>query len=141
MRTAFLHMAYDALSSVAVIIGGIVIMFTGWYQLDVFLSAIIALMIFWSSWCVIKEATLIFLEAVPAGIDFDDVLNAIEEIPRVVGVHDLHIWSLSSNEVALSCHAALDDKDFQAGPEIIVQINKMLSSRFGIGHGTISILQ
>jgi cobalt-zinc-cadmium efflux system protein len=65
MKTAFLHMAYDALSSVAVLIGGIVIMLTGWYQLDVILSVLIGLMIIYSSYMVIKEAVLIFLEAVP----------------------------------------------------------------------------
>ncbi len=139
MKTAFLHMLYDALSSVVVIIGGIVIMFTGWYSIDVILSIIISLMIFWSSYLVIKEAVRIFLEAVPEGIDFDMVLEAIQQVPKVQDVHDLHIWSLSSHEVALSCHVAIEEEDFQNGPDIIVDINKMLRERFDIGHGTIQL--
>lgn len=139
MKTAFLHMSYDAVSSVVVIAGGIVILLTGWYVIDVILSTVIALMIFWSSYLVIKEAVLIFLEAVPQGINFDAVMNGIMEIPKVRGVHDLHIWSLSSREVALSCHVAIDEKDFQDGPDVIVAINIKLQERFHIGHGTIQI--
>ena len=139
MKTAYLHMAYDAISSVAVIAGGVVIILTGWVLIDVIMSTFIALMILWSSYMVIKEAVLIFLEAVPSGIDFDDVHQAILDIPRVKEVHDLHIWSLSSLEVALSCHICLEEKDFQSGPDIIVEINSMLSDRFKIGHGTLQI--
>lgn len=139
MRAAFMHLAYDAGSSVAVIIGGVVIIMSGWYQVDVILSFLIALMILYSSYFVIKEAVMIFLEAVPSDIDFDAVLQAIKEIPRVVDVHDLHIWSLSSNEAALSCHVCLEEKDFQQGPDLIEQINFMLTKRFKIGHGTIQL--
>jgi len=139
MKTAFLHMAYDALSSVAVVIGGIVILLTGWYLLDVVLSALIGLMIIYSSYLVIKEAVIIFLEAVPEGIDFDAVHQAIGSFPRVREVHDLHIWALSSNEIALSCHVAVEKEDFLHGPVLIVQINEMLNQKFHIGHGTIQL--
>jgi cobalt-zinc-cadmium efflux system protein len=139
MKTAFLHMTFDAVSSVVVIAGGVAILLTGWHFIDVILSAVIAVMIFWSSYLVIREAVLIFLEAVPQGVDFDTVLKALLEIPKVRDIHDLHIWSLSSQEVALSCHAAIEEKDFQDGPDIIVQINRMLGDRFRIGHGTIQI--
>ena len=139
MKTAFLHMSYDAVSSVMVILGGVVILLTGWYTIDVILSAAIALMIFWSSYLVIKEAVLIFLEAVPRGVDFDAVLGTIMEVPKVRDVHDLHIWSLSSNEIALSCHVAIDQKDFDTGPAIIIAINQMLKEQFHIGHPTIQI--
>ncbi len=141
MKTAFLHMTFDAVSSVVVIAGGVAILLTGWHVIDVILSAAIALMIFWSSYLVIREAVLIFLEAVPQGVDFDAVLKALLEIPKVRDIHDLHIWSLSSQEVALSCHAAIEEKDFRDGPDIIVQINRMLKDRFRIGHGTIQIEQ
>jgi len=139
MKTAFLHMAYDTASSVVVIVGGVVILFTGWYVIDVILSAAIAVMIFWSSYLVIREVVLVFLEAVPRRVDFDSVLKALRGIPHVRDVHDLHIWSLSSQEVALSCHVTIEQKDFQKGPDIIVQINQMLDEQFGIGHGTIQI--
>ncbi len=139
MKTAFLHMAYDALSSLAVIAGGIVILLTGWLPIDIILSCIIALMILWSSYLVIREAVMIFLEAVPPGIEFDQVHGAMMAITRVQDVHDLHIWSLSSREIALSCHICLDEKDYSSGPDIIVEINSMLRERFGISHGTIQL--
>lgn len=139
MKTAFLHMAFDAISSVAVIIGGIFILLTGWVMIDVILSSLIAIMIFWSSYMVIKEAVMILLEAVPTGVEFDRIHDALKAVPRVEEVHDLHIWSLSSREIALSCHVCLAEKDFQAGPDIIVEINRMLAKQFDIGHGTIQL--
>jgi cobalt-zinc-cadmium efflux system protein len=139
MKTAFLHMAYDAVSSVVVIIGGIVIILTEIYIIDVILSTVIALMIFWSSYLVIKEAVLIFLEAVPDNINYDKVQLAINEIDPINNVHDLHIWSLSSKEIALSCHVSIDESSLNSSPEIINNINKMLNDNFNIGHSTIQI--
>lgn len=139
MKTAFLHMAFDAISSVAVVIGGFVIMSTGLVVIDVILSSLIALMIFWSSYLVIKEAVLIFMESVPSDIDFDEVLSAVGKIPRVENVHHLHIWSLSSVEAALSCHVCVDETDVPSGPEIVSDINRMLRERFRIGHATIQL--
>jgi cobalt-zinc-cadmium efflux system protein len=139
MKGAFLHMFYDALSSTAVIAGAIIIIVTGWIEIDVLLTCIIGIMIFWSSFLVIRDAVWIFLEAVPRGMDFDEVLKGIEQIPRVRGVHDLHIWSLSSTEVALSCHILLDAADYSGGPDVIIEINRMLNNRFSITHPTIQL--
>jgi cobalt-zinc-cadmium efflux system protein len=108
-------------------------------MLDVILSVLIGIMILYSSYLVIKEAVMIFMEAVPKGIDFDEVLSAISAFPRVRDVHDLHIWSLSSNEAALSCHVCVLKEDFSHGPELIVKINSMLNEKFNIGHGTIQL--
>jgi len=139
MKTAFLHMAYDALSSVVVIIGGIVIILTEIYVIDVILSTVIALMIFWSSYLVIKEAVLIFLEAVPENINYDQVQSTIKEINLVNNVHDLHIWSLSSKEIALSCHISIDENFLSSSHDIINNINKILIDKFNIGHSTIQV--
>ncbi len=139
MKTAFLHMAYDALSSVAVIIGGIVIIMTDLYIIDVFLSFVIALMILWSSYSVIKEATLVFLEAVPAGIDFDKVHTEMMVFEKIIDVHDLHIWSLSSKEIALSCHICVGESDLPDAPALTRALNSMLKEKFKIGHGTIQV--
>ncbi len=139
MKTAFLHMAYDALSSVAVIIGGIIIVMTDIYIIDVFLSFVIALMILWSSYSVLKEAVLIFLEAVPPEIDFDKVHNEMMTLEKIKDVHDLHIWSLSSKEIALSCHICVDDSNLSDGPTLTREINSMLKEKFNIGHGTIQV--
>ena len=140
MKTAFLHMAYDAVSSVAVIIGGILIFSYEIYIIDVILSVIIAMMILWSSYTVLKEAILIFLEAVPDNIEFDKVLEAINHVNRVKSVHHLHIWSLSSKDIALSCHIVLDEADYiNLSPVVIKDVNKMLCDKFDIGHATIQL--
>jgi cobalt-zinc-cadmium efflux system protein len=137
IKMAFLHMIYDALSSVAVIAGAFVIYQTGWPYLDPILSVLIGLMILWSSFGVLREATMIFLEAVPSGIDLDEVAGAIARHPLVCNVHHLHIWSLSSNMVALSCHISFHEKDFNSSPETIRELNEMLRNKFGIEHSTI----
>ena len=137
IKTAFLHMLYDTLSSAAVIIGALIIMKSGWVFIDPILSIIIGLMILYSSFGVLKEATLIFLEAAPANVDYDRVEAAIKNHPRIYAVHDLHIWSLSSTQHALSCHICIDLKDYEQAPEIIRDLNQMLHNQFNIGHATI----
>ncbi len=137
VKTALLHMFYDAVSSGAVIIGAIIIFKTGWTYIDPILSILIGLMIIWSSIDVLKEATMIFLEAVPRGIDYDKVKTAIMEHPQVNDVHDLHIWSLSSTNIMLSCHICLDKTDYENSPAIIKEIGIKLHKKFGIGHATI----
>ncbi len=137
VKTALIHMFYDALSSVAVIVGAIIIFKTGWPYIDPILSILIGLMIIWSSIGVLKEATMIFLEAVPRGIEYDKVKATIMAHPRVDDVHDLHIWSLSTENIILSCHICLDKADYEDGPDIIKEISAELHDKFGIGHSTI----
>ena len=137
IKAAFLHMLYDAISSAAVIVGAIVILNTGWIYIDPILSILIGLMILYSSFDVLKEATMIFLEAVPGRLDYDQVKRAIMAHPKVTGVHDLHIWSLSSSSVALSCHIQLDKENYLSSPAIISELGLMLKEKFRIGHATI----
>lgn len=137
IRTAFLHMLYDTFSSAAVILGAIIILNTGWTYIDPILSLIIGLMILWSSFDVLKEATVIFFEGVPRGIDFDEVAEEIGRIPKVRDVHHLHIWSLSSSSVALSCHIFLNEEEYQSAPEVIRLISETMKKKFNIGHCTI----
>jgi cobalt-zinc-cadmium efflux system protein len=139
MKTAFMHMAYDALSSAVVLLGGIVILLTGWVLIDAILSVAIAVMIFWSSYLVIREAVTILMEAVPSRVDFDQVHRVIRAISGVGGVHDLHIWSLSSYELALSCHVCLKQADPAQSPRIVTEINRAMNEQFGIGHCTIQV--
>jgi cobalt-zinc-cadmium efflux system protein len=139
LKTAFLHMTFDALSSVAVIVGGIVILLTGFTRLDAVLAALIGVLILLSSYGVIKEAVLVLLEAAPDRIDFDAVREAVAQTDRVRSVHHLHIWSLSSREVAMSCHICLDEADLPRGPEVIGLIAQALEKKFGIGHVTVQV--
>jgi cobalt-zinc-cadmium efflux system protein len=96
-------------------------------------------MIFWSSYLVIKEATLILMEAVPPGVDFDEVARAVVGVDGVCSVHDLHIWSLSSYELALSCHIIISEDRQGLGPQIVEAVDRLMQERFGIGHSTIQI--
>jgi cobalt-zinc-cadmium efflux system protein len=136
-RAAYLHMLYDAVSSVAVIIGGLVILFSGWYLLDLILSVVIAMMILWSGLDVLKEAGGIFMEAAPRGVDIDEVSQSILGIPGVADVHHLHIWSISSNQIALSCHITLTDSKTRDFPAVIRAVHDMLKDKHGIDHATI----
>jgi len=137
LKAAFLHMLYDTLSSVAVVVTAIIILTTGWQYLDPILAALIGVLILWSSFDVLREAALIFLEAAPGRIDYDEVIAAMTAHPKVNDVHDLHIWSLSSRSVALSCHIFLDDRDYEFSPEIIRELGRILRERFHIAHTTI----
>ena len=105
--------------------------------LDPILSVIIGLMILWSSFDVLKEATIIFFEGVPRGINFDEVASAINGFSKIVNAHHLHIWSLSSSDIALSCHICLAETDYNLAPEIIREIGDLMRDKFGIGHCTI----
>jgi len=136
-RAAFLHMLYDAISSVAVIIGGIIIIFSGWYLLDLILSVLIAMMILWSSLDILKEATGIFMEAVPRGVDVDEVGRTIESVDGVCEAHHIHIWSISSSHVALSGHIKVTEDRAADIPAIIAAVNRALLERHGIDHATI----
>jgi len=137
IKTAFLHMFYDTVSSMAVILGAIAIAITGWRTIDPILSVLIGLAIIGSSISILREATVIFMEGVPARLDFDQVRRAIAAHPQVKDVHDLHIWSLSSNSVALSCHISLSEDDYLSGPEVIGELSRMLHDDFRIAHSTI----
>ncbi len=136
-RAAFLHMLYDAVSSVAVIIGGIIIILSGWYLLDLILSVLIAMIILWSSLDILKEATGIFMEAVPRGIDIDAVHESISAVDGVIEAHHLHIWSISSHQIALSCHIRVDEDRAAEIPAIVAAVNAVLLKEHGIDHATI----
>lgn len=136
-RAAYLHMLYDAVSSVAVIIGGLIILFSGWYLLDLILSGIIAMMILWSGLDVLKEAGGIVMEAAPRGVEFDDVARSIRSVDGVADVHHLHIWSISSSQIALSCHIALTDARRGEFPDVIKAVHDVLRRCHGIDHVTI----
>src|SRR5204863_2059089 len=104
VRGAWLHIMTDALGSVGAIVAGLVITFTGWYGADPFIGALIALLIIWSSWHLIREATNVLLEGTPAHINLAALADAILETEGVSDVHDLHIWTITSGRDALSAH-------------------------------------
>jgi cobalt-zinc-cadmium efflux system protein len=137
LRGAFVHMLGDALGSVAILAGAIVIRYTGWERVDPALSILIAILIVWTAWDIIREALNILLEGLPRGIHFHDVTSAMRAVEGVLDVHDLHIWSLGSNTHALSCHVQIADVPPSASDATLQRLNTMLAERFHISHTTV----
>lgn len=137
VRSAFVHMLGDALSSVGIIIGGFAIRMTRAPWIDPLLSVLIGALILWTAWDVIRESLNILLEGLPRGLNRDEVCGALREVEGVVDVHDLHIWSLSSDTHALSCHAVIEDIPPSESGAILGRINHLLAERFDIRHTTI----
>jgi cobalt-zinc-cadmium efflux system protein len=134
VRGAFLHMLGDLLASVAVLFGGIVLIFKPWYWLDPVLSLLIVYFILKNCWGILKEAGGILMNATPSGINIEEVKETLEEIPGVCGVHYLHAWNLSSSSIAFSCHVVVSDQLISQTETLAKTIRKKLFSRFGIDH-------
>jgi cobalt-zinc-cadmium efflux system protein len=137
VRAAFLHLFFDAVSSVAVIGAATAIYFTSNYWIDIVVSFFIAVMIIWSSFGILRESFRIFLQGVPGHINSAEVYEAILGVERVQSLHGLHIWSINSKEVFLSCHVCLLAESGKYSDEIIMEINSMLEEKFMIKHTTI----
>ena len=137
VRGAFVHMLGDALGSIAIVVGAVAIRYTGWVQVDPILSMLIALLIVWTAWDIIRESLNILLEGLPRGIHLADVTQAMGGVEGVLGVHDLHIWSLGSSTHALSCHVLIEDVPPSASDSILRSVNALLDGRFGITHTTV----
>lgn len=137
LRAAFMHMIADAAISAGVVLAGLIIMFKGWIWIDPAISLIVSVIILIGCWDLAKEALHLSLDGVPKHINRRGVLVYLHELPGVSGVHDLHIWAMSTTEVALTVHlmrpgAALDDV-------FLHKVARDLRERFQIGHVTIQI--
>ena len=137
IRSAWVHMLGDALGSVGIITGALLIRWTGWQRIDPLLSALIGLLIVWTAWDIVKESLNILLEGLPRGLELDSVVSAMRQIEGVLDVHDLHIWSLGSSLHALSCHVRIEDLPPSASDAILRALNQMLAERFRIRHTTV----
>jgi cobalt-zinc-cadmium efflux system protein len=127
----------DLLGSVAIILGALIIRYTGWIQVDPILSILIGILIVWTAWDIIKEALNILLEGLPRGLQLQSVTAAMCRVEGVLDVHDLHIWSLGSSTHALSCHVLIEDVPPSASNCILERINDMLAHEFRICHSTV----
>lgn len=137
LRAAYVHMLGDLLGAIGIIAGSLLIRYTGWMAADPVLSAVIALLIIWTSWDIIRESLNILLEGLPRGMELGNVTAAIREIEGVIDVHDLHIWSLGSASHALSSHVLIDDMPPSQSGEILHRMNHLLADRFHIHHTTV----
>jgi cobalt-zinc-cadmium efflux system protein len=136
LRSAFLHVVGDAVSSVGVIVAAIVIWRTGWAWVDPLMSALIGVLILFSSWRVLKSSLHILVEGVPEGISLEMVGQAIGEAASVNEVHDLHVWSLCSGHIALSAHVVTSDQPLYKSDGLMADLKRRLL-KFGIEHTTI----
>lgn len=138
IRGAYLHMAADAAVSAGVVVAALVIMFTGWLWLDPAVSLVIVAVIVWGTWGLLRDSTAMSLDAVPSNIDPVAVRDYLEHRPGVTEVCDLHIWPMSTTEVALSCHLVIPSG--YPGDAFLVEASHQLNDRFHIQHVTIQIV-
>ena len=139
IRSVFLHMLGDTISTAAVIVGGLAIRLTGQQWIDPLLSLLIAAMILWSSWSIVRETLHILLEGTPRTVNLNDIRSAMQGVDGVVGVHDLHVWSLTAQSHALACHVQVIEMPITECEAILERLNHQLRDHFGIHHTTIQI--
>jgi cobalt-zinc-cadmium efflux system protein len=137
IRGAFLHMTADAAVSAGVVFAGGLILLTGWDWLDPAVSLAICVVIFWSTWGLLKDSVRMTLSAVPPDINPSDVRAYLEGLTGVTALHDLHIWPMSTTETALTCHLVIPAG--HPGDALLLGIAHELKHRFSIGHPTIQI--
>jgi cobalt-zinc-cadmium efflux system protein len=137
LRGAYLHVLGDLLASVGTITAALVVMTTGWMTADPLISVIVAVLILVSSYKLIRESIDVLLEAVPSHLELEEVRRAIEELPAVDLVHDLHIWTVTSGYFAMSGHAIIGD--LSRSQEVLGAIHELMHDRFGIRHVTVQI--
>ena len=139
IRSVFLHMLGDTLSTAAVIAGGFAIVITKQQWIDPLLSLIIAAMILASSWSIVRETLHILLEGTPRSVDLAEIRAAMQGVEGVVNVHDLHVWSLTSQSHALACHVQVVEMQLAECEQMLERINHLLKDHFGIQHATIQL--
>ena len=135
VRGAFLHMAGDAAVSLGVIVSAGLILLTGWLWLDPVTSLLIVGLITWGTWGLLRQSVDLAMDAVPPGIDRAAVQAALEALPGVTEVHDLHIWGISTTRAALTAHLVLAQPD----PALVQRACAMLHGRFGLDHATLQV--
>jgi len=139
VRSAYLHVLADFGGSVGVVVAAAIMLPTRWYIADPIISILIALAILAGSVRLLRETAHILLEGVPTGLNLETVAEAVQSVPGVSGIHDLHIWTICSNLLALSVHATVGDLPAEERDRIVCEINDRLSSRFNIAETTVQI--
>ncbi|WP_458122473.1 cation diffusion facilitator family transporter [Paenibacillus sp. Z6-24] len=137
VRSAFLHVMGDLLGSVGAIAAALLIMFFGWTLADPIASIIVAVLVLISAYRVTRDSVHILMEGTPVNIRTEEITRELAGIPHVQGVHDMHVWSLSSDLPLLSCHLIIDNA--ANGSEIMRSARELIQKQYGIGHITIQL--
>jgi len=139
LRAATLHVTGDVAASVGVVIAGLVILLTGWLYIDPLLSLAIAALIAYGAWGIVRETVNLLMEGTPHDVDLAAITREITDTQLVTGLHDLHVWALSSDETALSCHIVIDDTSLGNAEHVVRGLESRLCDQFAIGHTTIQV--
>lgn len=139
LRSAFLHLAGDAATSLGALLAGVLIRLTGLRQIDPVMSLALAGWLLWSGRGLVLETLEILMEAAPRGMDMDRLVADLRSLPGVRGIHDLHVWSLNARLPALAVHLVVDDMSIEAGAGLQARVNEMLVRRYGIAHATLQL--
>ena len=139
VRSAFWHALGDALASVGVILAAIVILVTDWFWADPVISIVIAVIIAIAGWRILKEGLRVILEAVPKHLDTTEIIRSLNNIQGVKDVHDVHVWSITPELHAMSCHVLIDDLSISQAAPIRETIEEVLHQRYGIHHTTVQM--
>jgi cobalt-zinc-cadmium efflux system protein len=137
VRSAYIHMLGDALSSAGVAAAGVLIHFTGWAIADPIVSLLIAVFIVYSSIDIVKEAVNVLLEGTPRGVDMKQLVAAMSGVPGVADVHDLHVWTIGDGMNALSCHLTVAESDADRASLVVREVKQMLAAKYATHHSTI----
>jgi cobalt-zinc-cadmium efflux system protein len=139
LRAALLHVTGDIGASIGVVVAGAVILLTGWLYIDPILSLGIAVLIAFGAWRIVRETVNLLLEGTPPDINLGDVTGEITKTDHVISAHDLHVWALSSEEMALSVHVVLEECPLGEAEHVVRDLEGRLCGRFAIGHTTIQV--
>jgi cobalt-zinc-cadmium efflux system protein len=130
----------DFLGWIAVLVGGIIIRFTGWYVIDPILSLLVSAFVLWGAWSVFRESAGILIDSTPRDIDFDDVRRFITGFDQSIeGVHDLHIWTLGEDERALMAHLVVPDRPVASFHPMLARLECALGKQYRIDHVTLEL--
>ena len=139
IKGAYLHLAYDALISVGVVLSAAVIYFTGWLWLDGLAGLLIVVVIVWGTWGLLRDSINLILDAVPQHINREEVHSYLAAIGGVTQVHDLHIWALSTNESCLTAHLVMPENTLWDSASGYEEVGHTLKERFNIQHVTLQV--
>ena len=139
IRAAVLHAVGDLVASIGVIVAGVVIIFTGWLFIDPLVSVFIAALIGWNAFKIVGETINILLEGTPRGMDLSAIRKAIASVKGVTSLHDLHVWSISSENMALSAHIVVEDQSLADSEHVMRELESTLCDKFAIGHTTVQV--
>jgi cobalt-zinc-cadmium efflux system protein len=139
LRSVFLHLMGDVISTIGAVIAGVIIYFTHAEWLDPFVSVLIGFLILYNAFSILRETVDILLESTPRDVNMKAMVDDITQIKGVLGVHDLHVWSLTRNLRTMSAHILTEDLPISSGAEIQRQINELVFHHYHIGHATLQL--